>query len=159
MERALLVFLEVVGLQVLLISFLGGVDFEDANHYGVFGTLHRIEADDTRLSFHTQTVHLVGQRLQLRQYGVVLLTAVALGRQRVLLIIFTREGSLLQHHVDPELDAVLLAIVQHPTLLAGTVEQREVVLHGTDLEACLASSICYGNTMTTTCSYNWDCLP
>ena len=48
--------LEVVGLQVLLIGFLGGIDFEDANLCGVLGTLHRVEADNTRLSFHTQTV-------------------------------------------------------------------------------------------------------
>ena len=34
-ERALLVFLEVVGLQVLLIGFLRGIDFEDANLCGV----------------------------------------------------------------------------------------------------------------------------
>ena len=44
-ERALLVLLEVVGLQVLLIGFLGGIDFEDANLRGVLGTLHRVEAD------------------------------------------------------------------------------------------------------------------
>ena len=60
-ERALLVLLEVVGLQVLLIGFLGGIDFEDADLCRVLGTLHRVEADNTRLSFYTQTVHLVGK--------------------------------------------------------------------------------------------------
>ena len=62
-------------------------------------------------------LHLAGQNLQLWQHGIVLLAAVALCRQRILLAVFTREGALLQHHVSPELDAVLPAVVEHATFL------------------------------------------
>jgi hypothetical protein len=45
--------------------------------------------------FLSNGLHLIRQRLQLRQHRVVLLATVTLGRQRVLLIIFTGEGALL----------------------------------------------------------------
>ena len=59
---ALLVLLEMCGLDVALIGLLGGIDLEDANLRGVLSTLHREEADDTRLTLHAHAVHLVGKQ-------------------------------------------------------------------------------------------------
>ncbi len=51
-----LYFQEVLGLDVALVGLLGGIDLEDANLRGVFGTLHREEADDTWLALYTLIV-------------------------------------------------------------------------------------------------------
>ena len=61
MECTLLVLLEVVGLEMLLIGFIGGIDFKDANLCGVLGTLHRVEADDARLALYTQAIYFVSK--------------------------------------------------------------------------------------------------
>ena len=50
-----------------LVSFLRSIDFEDANLCGVLSTLQGEQTNDTRLAFHTQTVHLVGKRQILLQ--------------------------------------------------------------------------------------------
>ena len=60
-ECTLLVLLEVVGLEMLLIGFIGGIDFKDANLCGVLGTLHRVEADDARLALYTQAIYFVSK--------------------------------------------------------------------------------------------------
>ena len=62
MQRALLVLLEMLRLQVLLIGGIRRINLKDANLRGVFGTLHREQADDARLTLHAQAVHLVGKR-------------------------------------------------------------------------------------------------
>ena len=62
MRGALLVLLEMCGLDVALIDLLGGIDLEDANLRGVLGTLHREKADDTRLALYAHAVHLVGKQ-------------------------------------------------------------------------------------------------
>ena len=60
MQCSRLVFLEVVGLQMTLICLFGCIDFEDTNLRGVLSALHGEQADDTRLTLHTEAVHLVG---------------------------------------------------------------------------------------------------
>ncbi len=51
-QRALLILLEVLGLQVLLIGSIRGVDLENADLGRVLGTLHREQADDARFTLH-----------------------------------------------------------------------------------------------------------
>ena len=46
---------------MLLIGFIGGIDFKDANLCGVLGTLHRVEADDARLALYTQAIYFVSK--------------------------------------------------------------------------------------------------
>ena len=47
------------------------------------------------------------------------------------------EGALFKSHIGPKLDAVLFTIIQHAAFLRRTVQQTEVILHGTYLEAGL----------------------
>ena len=60
-HRAQLVLQEMLRLDVALIGFFRGIDFENANLCGVLGALHRKEADDSRLKLHALPVHFVGK--------------------------------------------------------------------------------------------------
>ncbi len=92
------------------VAFLGGTD----ERHGALGD----GPSDTHLGAGSAILladggQLVGEGCELLQHGVVLLAAVALLGQRVLLVVLTAERTLLQHHVGPELNAVLAAVVQH----------------------------------------------
>ena len=51
-QRALFVLLEVFRLQMLLVGLVRGIDLEDADLGRILGALHRVQADDTRLTFY-----------------------------------------------------------------------------------------------------------
>ena len=80
--------------------------------------------------------HCVRKCGKLAQDGIVFLAAVAALRQGILHVVFPGEGALLQHHIGPEPDTVLLAKVQHAAFLGRAVQQAEMVLHGAHLETC-----------------------
>ena len=61
-ERALLVLLEVVCLEMSLIDFLRGINLEDANLTRVLAALHRVEADDAWLALDAEAVNFFGNR-------------------------------------------------------------------------------------------------
>lgn len=61
MKCALLIGLEMGGLDVVLIGFLGGVDLEDTNLATVFLLLHWVDADDTWLLTNGGGTYVVGK--------------------------------------------------------------------------------------------------
>ena len=79
--------------------------------------------------------HGIGKGCQLAQNGIVLLSTVTTLRKRILNVVFPGKGALFKDHVGPEPDTILFAVIQHAAFLGRAVQQAEVILHGTYLEA------------------------
>ena len=119
-------------------AILGGAD----DGHGAFGE----RPSDTNLRareavFRTDFLHGIREGGQLAKDWIVFLPTVTVSGERILHVILAGKRSLLEHHVGPELDPVLYAVVQHAAFLGGTVEQAEMVLNGAHLESRFAKDL------------------